>query len=83
MADRDVDVREVALEIQLAILKDYRDGRNRMTGAEKGSVLAEMSALNRTVEATSPAHTFFSPTALISAVGDGQLARLHEQSAPA
>lgn len=82
MADKDTEVHEVALEIQLAILTEYRDKRQKMTGPEKGSALTEVSAINRTIAATAPAHTFFSPTALISALGDGELAGLQKQSSP-
>ena len=84
MADIDSEVRGIAQEIQRDILKEYRAKRDKMTGTEKGSMLAELSAFNRTVEATATgaAYPFFSPTALVSALGNGQLASLQEQSAP-
>ena len=79
MADIDAEVRGLAQEIQRDLLTEYRERRKQMTGAEKQSFLAEISAFNRTVEssASGAAYPFFSPTAIVSRNGLRDLPAAH------
>jgi len=85
MADKDADVRDLAQTIQLELMREYQANRKTMTGAQKATMLAEVSTFCRTVEAsaTGAAYPFFSPSAIAASLGNGQLADLHEQVTPA
>lgn len=84
MADLDAEVRDLAQQISRDILREYQAKRKTMTGAERQTMLAELSAFNRTVEASAvgAAYPFFSPSAIASGARDGELARLQAESAP-